>query len=352
MINIARGLVLFGFPVAGYFFYSNSIHGLFIGLGLACLIVFITIISEGIRPDVALFAIGGAVAGVFLARIALLLVIKIDNPSWFEILNKYSLLINIGFGIMGAMIGIQKGREFFDILDKDVVIKGKSNKDVKIVDTSALIDGRIAEVIETGFLGGKFLVPQFVLHELQVVADSSDPTRRQRGRRGLDILKRLQEIENITIKIYDKDYHNIPEVDSKILELAKELGARIATTDFNLSKVAALQGVSVLNVNDLAQALKPVVLPGDSLSIFLAKEGKERAQAVGYLDDGTMIVVEDGRKHLGKRVNIHVSSILQTSAGRMIFARLQNGREEKEPENIPASEEIIEKNKPQPHQDV
>jgi uncharacterized protein YacL len=330
--------------------YSNSVQGLLIGLGLAAIIIAFTIISEGIRPDVALFAIGGAVVGVFLARMFLLLVVKIDNPGLFEFLNKYSLLINLGFAIMGSMIGIQKGREFFDILDKDVVIKGKTNSDVKILDTSILIDGRIVEVIETGFLGGKFLVPQFVLHELQMVADSADATKRQRGRRGLDILKRIQDINYVTIKIYEKDYPHIAEVDSKILELAKELGARIATTDFNLSKVAALQGVSVLNANDLAQALKPVVLPGDAVSIFLAKEGKERSQAVGYLDDGTMIVVEDGRKLVGKRVNIHVNSVLQTSAGRMIFARVQNGREIKEPDQN--FEEHFDKGKPPASQDM
>jgi uncharacterized protein YacL len=159
------------------------------------------------------------------------------------------------------------------------------------------------------------------------VADSSDATKRQRGRRGLDILKRLQDGKEVIVKIYDKDFPNSKEVDSKLLDLAKELDAKLATTDFNLSKVAALQGVSVLNVNDLAGALKSVVLPGDGFAVFMAKEGKEKNQGVGYLDDGTMIVVDDGRRFIGKRIQVHVNSILQTPAGRMIFAKAHESRE-------------------------
>ncbi|MEM7245135.1 MAG: PIN domain-containing protein [Acidobacteriota bacterium] len=189
----------------------------------------------------------------------------------------------------------------------------------KVVDTSVIIDGRAADVIATGFVDGPLIVPHFVLRELHSVADSSDTLKRNRGRKGLDVLEGLQESPLVNIEISDRDFPEIPDVDGKLIALAEELGASVLTTDYNLNKVAQLRGVQVLNVNDLANALKPVVLPGETLQVQVIKEGKERNQGVGYLDDGTMVVIDDGRPHLGEQVDVVVTSVIQTNAGKMIF---------------------------------
>jgi len=191
----------------------------------------------------------------------------------------------------------------------------------KILDTSVIIDGRIADLCETGFLEGAFITPQFILQELQHIADSSDSMKRARGRRGLDVLHRLQKMPDIEIRIVETDFPAIREVDSKIVALGKEIDAKVITNDLNLNKVAELQGVRVLNINQLCNALKPVVLPGEVMRVFVLKEGKEAGQGIAYLDDGTMIVVDDARKSIGKTIQITVTSVLQTPAGRMIFSR-------------------------------
>jgi uncharacterized protein YacL len=334
MFHVIRGVALVLGPIIGYSI-GHTPDAALVGLGVACLVVAAELVIERIPLDVLVFGAIGAVGGVVVERVLDWLVFKLDNPTYYRFMSDNSLVINLVFAYLGCVIAVRKKGEL-ELLDKNIVVKGNTVRDSKVIDTSVLIDGRIADIAETGFLAGNLIVPRFVLHELQMVADSSDATKRQRGRRGLDILKRLQDNHDITVKIYDKDFQNIKEVDTKILELAKEMNAKVATTDFNLSKVAALQGIPVLNVNDLAGALKSVVLPGDNLQIYLAKEGKERAQAVGYLDDGTMVVVEDGRRHIGKRVAAHVSSILQTPAGRMIFARVHEGSA---PVSQPAMEE-------------
>jgi uncharacterized protein YacL len=198
---------------------------------------------------------------------------------------------------------------------------GKRN--LKILDTSAIIDGRIADVVETGFLEGTLVVPEFVLRELQIVADSSDSSRRQRGRRGLDILQKMQAHPLLAVQIVEDDFPQIREVDLKLIELAKKMGAPILTNDFNLSKVAQLHHVRVLNLNDLANSLKPLVLPGEKMNIVVLKEGKEYNQGVGYLDDGTMVVVDHARRMIGRAVEITVTSVLQTASGKMIFGKLE-----------------------------
>ena len=198
---------------------------------------------------------------------------------------------------------------------------GKRN--LKILDTSAIIDGRIADVVETGFLEGTLVVPEFVLRELQVVADSSDSSRRQRGRRGLDILQKMQAHPSLGVHIIEDDFPQLREVDLKLIELAKKMGAPILTNDFNLSKVAQLHQVRVLNLNDLANSLKPLVLPGEKMNIVVLKEGKEYNQGVGYLDDGTMVVVDHARRMIGRAVEITVTSVLQTASGKMIFGKLE-----------------------------
>lgn len=320
MFHLIRLAVLLVGPVGGFYIGDHSYKGALVGLGLSAIFVAVEILFERISLVTIVSGTIGAVCGYILGRVLLSMVVRLDMPMLHDVITTYSVIINILLAYVGATVAIKKKDEM-ELLDKNIVVKGKQNKDVKLLDTSVLIDGRISEVAETGFFSGRLLVPAFVLHELQMVADSADATKRTRGRRGLDILKRLQDNTEINVKIYEKDFPNIKEVDSKLIALGKELGAKIATTDFNLNKVAVLQGVQVLNVNELANALKPVVLPGDNFSIFLAKEGKEKMQAVGYLDDGTMVVVDEGRRSVGKRVEISVNSILQTSAGRMIFAR-------------------------------
>lgn len=191
----------------------------------------------------------------------------------------------------------------------------------KILDTSAIIDGRIADLCKTGFLEGVLLVPNFVLGELQKIADSADTLRRNRGRRGLDLLNKIQKEKQIPIRIVDRDYEEINEVDTKLLKLARELEAKVVTNDFNLNKVAEFYGVQVLNINELSNAIKPLVLPGEEMLVHVLRDGKEYGQGIGYLDDGTMIVVEGGRNYIGLDIEILVTSVLQTSAGRMIFAK-------------------------------
>ncbi|MFB6347576.1 MAG: PIN/TRAM domain-containing protein [bacterium] len=195
------------------------------------------------------------------------------------------------------------------------------NTSTKIVDTSVIIDGRIAEIIEIGFLEGKLIVPRFILQELQNMADSGNNLKRNRGRRGLDILNRIRDELDIPVNITEKDYPDVPEVDAKLVELAKDTGANIITNDFNLNKVASLQDVSVLNLNDLSNAVKPVYIPGESFEIEVIKEGEEKQQGVGYLEDGTMVVIEDAIDNIGEDITVTVTSVIQTSAGRMIFAQ-------------------------------
>lgn len=206
----------------------------------------------------------------------------------------------------------------------------------KVLDTSAIIDGRVADLCRTGFLEGVLVVPQFVLRELQQIADSSDPLRRNRGKRGFDVLQRLQQLPRVKVEIVDLDVPHVREVDRKLIELARTLGAKVLTTDYNLNRVAELSGVPVLNVNELANALKPVVLPGEVLQVQVLREGKEPGQGVAYLDDGTMVVVDHGRRHVGQTIEVTVTSVLQTSAGRMIFAR---PREEPRPRDEARSRE-------------
>ncbi len=191
----------------------------------------------------------------------------------------------------------------------------------KILDTSVIIDGRIADIVETGFVDGTLVIPQFVLRELQLVADSSDSMKRNRGRRGLDVLQRIQKMPQLNIQIFEDDFPNVRDVDMKLIELAKVYDSKIVTNDFNLNKVAQLHGVDVLNINDLANALKPVVLPGELMRVFILKEGKEYNQGVAYLDDGTMVVVDNARKMISKTIDVAVTSVLQTTAGKMIFGR-------------------------------
>jgi uncharacterized protein YacL len=242
------------------------------------------------------------------------------------------IVTDLLFGSMGIFVAIRKKEELsnlFTFFPKSVerVVSSKDRAKVnlkslyKILDTSVIIDGRIADICNSGFLDGILLVPNFVIEELQHIADASDPLKRNRGRRGLDILNKMQKNPHVFVQISDKDYPGLLEVDSKIVKLAKELNAKIVTNDYNLNKVAELHGVSALNINELANALKPVVLPGEEMIVQVIKDGKETGQGVAYLDDGTMIVVDGGRRYIGEQVDVLVTSVLQTAAGRMIFAK-------------------------------
>lgn len=231
-----------------------------------------------------------------------------------------TLVLLCGFG--GISIGLTRASNWESLIEAVERTKGGTGS-LKIVDTSVLIDGRIADIVASGFIEGTLMVPQFVLHEMQHIADSSDVLRRAKGRRGLDILKDLQEQEaRIAVEITEEDPRDVREVDAKLVKLASKYKAKVMTTDFNLNKVAQIEGVEVLNINDLANALKPAVLPDEMMTVKIIKEGKEPNQGVGYLDDGTMIVVDGGRSQMGKTIRVVVTSVLQTAAGRMIFARL------------------------------
>lgn len=230
-------------------------------------------------------------------------------------------------GYFGFRIGFKKRDEMLTFFTRsgkfgrEKRIDESGGGEHKILDTSVIIDGRIADICKTGFLEGTIVIPGFVLEELQHIADSSDVLKRNRGRRGLDILNRIQKELAVKVHIYEGDFEEIHEVDSKLIRLAKVLNGKVVTNDFNLNKVCELQGVPVLNINDLANAVKPVVLPGEELNVQVIKDGKEHGQGVAYLDDGTMIVVEGGREYIGKQIDVLVTSVLQTSAGRMIFAK-------------------------------
>jgi uncharacterized protein YacL len=222
---------------------------------------------------------------------------------------------------LGTVFGARKGEWLEPAKFVSLFKDARPQKRYRILDTSVIIDGRVADIVETGFLDGTLVVPQFVLKELQFVADSSDPLKRNRGRRGLDILHRIQKMAGVEVIISDIDFPQVKEVDLKLIELARTLLARIVTNDFNLNKVAQLRGVEVLNINELANGLKPVVLPGEIMHVFILKEGKEYNQGVAYLDDGTMVVVDNARSRIGRNLDIIVTSVLQTTAGRMIFGR-------------------------------
>ena len=230
-------------------------------------------------------------------------------------------LILLGFPYLGLVLGARKG-EWLDPANLVGLFRSTGpRRRYKILDTSVIIDGRIADICETGFMDGTLVIPQFVLKELQLVADSSDSMKRNRGRRGLDILQKIQKMSGVDVTVSDVDFPEVREVDLKLIELARTLQGKIVTNDFNLNKVAQLRGVEVLNINELANSLKPVVLPGEVMKVFILKEGKEYNQGVAYLDDGTMVVVDNARKSIGKTIDVVVTSVLQTTAGKMIFGR-------------------------------
>ncbi|WP_201716403.1 PIN/TRAM domain-containing protein [Rossellomorea arthrocnemi] len=274
-----------------------------------------------------LFGSLGLIIGLFVAYLFGIPFNQMEIPIVNTVVP---ILLTLLLGYIGFQVGFKKRDELVGLLgtanrgkkkgtEEDLDEEGV--KTLKILDTSVIIDGRIADICQTGFLEGIVVIPQFVLEELQHIADSSDVLKRNRGRRGLDILNRIQKELPVEVQIYEGDFEEIQEVDSKLVKLAKLTNGIVVTNDFNLNKVCDLQGVQVLNINDLANAVKPVVLPGEELKVQVIKDGKEHNQGIAYLDDGTMIVVEEGRNYIGKYIDVLVTSVLQTSAGRMIFAK-------------------------------
>lgn len=294
----------------------GSIIGIILGL-------FVIIIERVLRKQHIKAIIGGflgLIGGLLSANLFTYGVLR-DLFAEPSISLSIYIVINLLLGYIGLLIGAKKGMEF-DVSElKTSAVPTNTFASFKLLDTSVIIDGRIADVCETGFLEGVFLIPQFVLQELQYIADSADPLKRTRGRRGLDILKRMQKMTDLEVKVTDQDFPKIKSVDAKLVALGKKLNAKIITNDFNLNKVAELQGVTVLNLNQLSNALKPVVIPGEFMKLKVIKEGSESNQGVAYLDDGTMVVVDNGKRLIGKTIDAVVTSVLQTTAGRMIFAK-------------------------------
>ncbi len=279
----------------------------------------------------------GAAIGSILGIIGSTLIgFLITVQPWDQPVKSFlTLTLTLFMAYVGLLVGAAKG-DYLDLAALGGILSDRVAKQgFKILDTSVIIDGRVADIAEAGFLGGTILIPQFVLRELQQIADSSDSAKRNRGRRGLDILQRIQKNSNLEVQINETDFPQVREVDLKLIELGKQLNAPIVTNDFNLNKVAHLRGVEVLNINELANALKPVVLPGEIMKVFILKEGKEYNQGVAYLDDGTMVVVDNARRMIGKNVDMIVTSVLQTTAGKMIFGRVEDTRTEgREPRDI------------------
>ncbi|MBK8303545.1 MAG: TRAM domain-containing protein [Pyrinomonadaceae bacterium] len=311
--------------------------------GLGAVISFIIIGFEMRVRRASLKTLIGAAVGSILGIVGAFLIgvlISIQKEAAVSAEMQTFLTISLAFfmGYIGLMVGAAKG-DYLDLSALGGIFSDKHVKqDFKILDTSVIIDGRIADVAETGFLGGTLIIPHFILAELQQVADSADSSKRQRGRRGLDMLQRLRNNSKLDVQIVETDFPAVKEVDLKLIELGAQLDAVIVTNDFNLNKVSQLRGVEVLNINELANAVKPVVLPGEAMRVFILKEGKEYNQGVAYLDDGTMVVVDNARKLIGKTADIAVTSVLQTTAGKMIFGRLWEERDEAPPQTTPTTQ--------------
>ncbi|MDA8170140.1 MAG: TRAM domain-containing protein [Nitrospiraceae bacterium] len=330
MLIIFRLIIVLIFFAAGLFLgrnYGHPVPGALAGAGFGVIALVVESLVRRLSLGTIIGGLIGLAVGLLFANLFLVPVIGIIPVDSRE-LFRFAVSGLLGWG--GLVIGLKKGQNL-TVPGLFRIFRGEAEEqNIKLLDTSVIIDGRIADICELGFIEGSFIIPQFILQELQHIADSPDPLKRARGRRGLDILHRMQKMATLTIKIVEEDFPKIKEVDSKLVALAKTNGGKIITNDFNLNKVAELQGISVLNINELANVLKPVVLPGETMSVFIIKEGKESNQGVAYLDDGTMVVVDNGRRLIGKHVDVAVTSVLQTTAGRMIFTKTKEDYEREE----------------------
>jgi uncharacterized protein YacL len=325
-----------GYAIAYYnaapnssYLIPESIFGFIIGLLVAVLVIKIEKDIRKISLRIIIGGVAGMIIGLLIAFIlgfGMNMVNKIRENQ--QVVPWIYTLLTVILGYLGLVLGSKKVEEF-----NFLGAGSKMGTEYRILDTSVIIDGRIADICDTGFMEGELIVPRFVLNELQFVADSSDSMKRSRGRRGLDILNRMQKSSAINIEIMEQDFPKIKGVDGKLVALAKKINAKLLTNDYNLNKVAELQGVRVLNVNELANAMKPVVLPGEPMMVKIIREGKEQGQGVGYLDDGTMIIVDSAQRLMNMNVEVVVTSVLQTTAGRMIFSELKEAAEKKNQQN-------------------
>ena len=302
------------------------IGGVVSAVAALAIIIVIEYVSHTFSTRILLAALLGLFIGLIFSHLLVIAFVSMPLPISPESLSVMKVLIYhiIGFA---TMLFFVRNNDSISLLDYIIPEKTEEGKEsgiaYKILDTSVIIDGRIADICDTGFIEGILVIPNFVLNERQMIADSADSIKRNRGRRGLDILNKMQKDQTTMVKISDMDFPEIHEVDAKLVKMAKVMKAMVITNDFNLNKVAEFHGVKVLNINQLSNALKPIVLPGEEMKVALIKEGKDSNQAIGYLDDGTMVVVENGRRRLGNEVDVIVTSVLQTTAGRMIFARIR-----------------------------
>jgi len=293
---------------------GNSWVGAAIGAAVSIIIVILEVGMRSVSVRGLSSSVFGLILGLIMAKLVGDAFYLLPIPQ--ESISISRTILTLIFCYLGMVIGL-RGKDEFNIIIPYVRLRRQDQSEaITLLDTSAIIDGRIMDILKTGFLEGKIIVPKFVLKELQQIADSTDPIKRQRGRRGLEILNTIQKETGVNVSVHDDDVPDVKEVDAKLVKLAQLLDAKIMTVDFNLNHVASFQGVKVLNINELANALKPVVFPGELMTLKLLKEGKEYNQAVGYLDDGTMVVVEDARRLIGQEVKVAVTSVLQTPAGR------------------------------------
>jgi len=328
---IIRAILLLTCSISGYaiayynadpnssYLIFKSIAGFIIGLIVALLVIKVEKEIRKVSLRIIIGGVVGMIIGLIIAFImgfGLNMVSKIRENQ--QVVPWIYMLLTVIMGYLGLVLGSKKIEEF------NFFLTGSNTEtDQRLLDTSVIIDGRIADICDAGFMEGKLIIPRFVLNELQLVADSADSIKRSRGRRGLDVLNRMKKSSTVNIEIVEQDFPKIKGVDGKLVALAKEMNAKLLTNDYNLNKVAELQGVRVINVNELANAMKPVALPGEQMTVKIIREGKEQGQGVGYLDDGTMIIVDNAQKLLNMNVEVIVTSVLQTTAGRMIFSELK-----------------------------
>jgi uncharacterized protein YacL len=322
-ILMIRAMFFAGTMVVGFLAlapHGFGVHGAVIGAGLSALII---LLEKGLRK-VSTSGLSSVVFGLALGLILAKVVGDMFNLTQLdeETIALVRVALTILFCYLGMVMAL-RGKDEFNVVIPYVRLRRQDqNENIILIDTSVIIDGRLVDICKTHFLPGKMIIPKFVLRELQKIADSTDPIKRQRGRRGLEMLHALQKEPGLDISLHEEELPEIPDVDAKLVKLARLIEAKILTVDYNLNRVAGIQGVRVLNVNELSNALKPMVFPGEPMQVKLIKEGKEHNQAVGYLDDGTMVVVDDARRHIGQEVKVLVTSVLQTQAGRMIFTKL------------------------------
>lgn len=341
MITLIRilfisGCTLFGYYVSHFQWFqtlslpASPISGALLGCLGGLFVITLDIYFKRFTVRNILSVLLGLALGLLIHRLYMYVVAYADFSASLN--RQLGIASAILFSYLG-IVTVLRGQDEFSLVIPFVKLDTKgSGEELILLDTSVIIDGRIADISETHFLSGKLILPRFVLKELQLISDSSDPLKRNRGRRGLDVLNRMQSNPNIQIKINEMDFPEFNTVDAKLVKMGQVTNGKLFTNDFNLNKVAELQGVRVLNINELANALKPIVMPGELMQVKILKEGKEHDQGVAYLDDGTMVVVDNGRRRIGQTLNVSITSVLQTQAGRMIFAKMAS--EAEQPENI------------------